>query len=136
MQMRRLFGLGLPLVLTFATTGVVLAGDANPPPPSLLPPIVGTNGPNKVSWTPYPAAEQYRLQSAPGPLSAYTQETNGAISGYDWLGPFGAPSGFYQLQVTPLSSNADETPLGSTDALRKEAPPATRACASRNDMIS
>ena len=83
-----------------------MAGVANPPAPWLRPPVFTTNGQVRVNWSPYPAAQQYRLFSQTNISAPFVENTSGAIAGFDWTGPLGGPAQFHQLQVTPLSSNA------------------------------
>ena len=84
----------------------MMAGDANPPAPVVSAPGLTTNGQKRVSWTPYPAAQQFKLFSTTNLSTPFTEDASGIISGYDWNGPAGGPSSFHRLQVTPLSSNA------------------------------
>ncbi len=84
---------------------LVFGAESNPPQPSLLNPTV-TNSQRRISWTPYPAAEQFKLFSTDTLLTPLLEQTNGSIAGYDWTGPLLGSNGFYRLQVTPMSSNA------------------------------
>ena len=105
MKIRRSVGWFLCLALSLSPTGMLQAGDANPPAPLLNAPVTTTNGQKRVSWTPYPAAQEFKLLSTPDFSLPYSENFSGNIAGYDWTGPV-APAGFYRLQVTPLSSNA------------------------------
>ncbi len=95
---------------------------ADPPVPVIT--NLNLNGTQlNLRFAPYPAAQVYSILStpdlslpfAPNPnffLSAYTNfTTNGSTIltnvNYEWRNPGNSgPGGFYQLQVTPLSSNA------------------------------
>ncbi len=100
MQIRSLV-LAAVAVVTALTQ--VLASD--PPPPQILG-VTASNAQQRVTWTPYPAAQQYNLLSIGNLGSAFTNGLSGSISGYTWAGSNGGPQRFYELAVTPMSSNA------------------------------
>src|SRR6266404_975162 len=91
--------------LTLGAVRSAIAGDANPPAPVLTGPVVTTNGQKQVSWTPYPAAQEFKLLSTPDLFAPFTEDSSGNVSGYDWFGPLTDWLSFHRLQVTPLSSN-------------------------------
>src|SRR6185436_18904561 len=93
-------------ILTLRMVGDGIAGDANQPAPVLAPPVVTTNGQKRVSWTPYPAAQEFKIFSASDILAPFTLDTSGSNSGYDWTGSLSNSISFHRLEVTPLSSNA------------------------------
>src|SRR5437016_11082872 len=80
-----------------------LAGD--PPPPSIQS-ISSTNGQKKIHWTPYPAAQQYKVFGAEDLYHPLLEDTSGSIAGFDWESSMAAPLGFYRLQVVSLDSSA------------------------------
>ena len=86
--------------------GTLSAAESNPPPPALLTISVLTNGQERITWSPYPAAEEFKIFSAPNLSSPFSEDTSGIISGYEWTAPISGLLGFHRLQVVPLSSNA------------------------------
>lgn len=56
------------------------AGEANPTAPAITQVTVLSNGLHRVSWTPYPGAEQFRILSSTNIGSPYTEDPTGAIS--------------------------------------------------------
>lgn len=94
------------LVIGFCSFDTLSAAESNPSPPAITSISVLTNGQHRVSWTPYPAAEQFRILSTPNLSSPFTEDTSGIISGYEWTAPLSGMLGFHRLQVIPLSSNA------------------------------
>ena len=81
------------------------AAESNPQPPAILS-ISITNGQQRILWSPFPAAEQFKIFSAPNLSAPFTEDTSGVISGYEWTAPFSSLLGFHRLQTVPLSSNA------------------------------
>lgn len=79
------------------------AGD--PAPPQITGLSV-SNTHKTVTWSPYPAAQQYDLLSTLDLGQLFATDLSGAVSGYTWKGTNSNASSFYQLQVTPMSSNA------------------------------
>ena len=113
------------LLLAFFITHPLPATDA--PPPAIT--NVNASGTTlNLRFTPYPGAQAYTFFSAPEPDGPFTVNTNFQLSpyikgyttiiitntpvlvtnlGYEWrLTNVTAPSGFYSLSTTPLSSNA------------------------------
>src|SRR6266480_2867480 len=78
---------------------------SDPLPPQIL--AVGSSNAQKtVTWTPYPAANQYNILSTPNVAGVFTNDGSGAVSGFAWQGSNNAPAKFFKLGVTPMSSNA------------------------------
>lgn len=75
-------------------------------PPPVLNGLSASNSQKTATWTPYPAAQQYLIQSSTNPSGPFVNDASGGINGYAWTGTNNAPSLFYRLQVTPVSSNA------------------------------
>jgi uncharacterized protein (DUF1800 family) len=92
------------VVLLVAPNWPLRAGDAQPPPP--LATITLSNGQPRVSWTPPPAADQFKIYSTTNLAQPFLENPRGVISGYSWTEPSTSPMGFHRVQVTPLSSNA------------------------------
>ena len=95
--------LGLTASLALAGASSLLAVDPAPPK---INDISVSNTLKKITWTLYPAAEQYQLLSTEKLGEPWAPDPSGAVSGQTWKGTNSQSSSFYQLQVTPLSSNA------------------------------
>jgi hypothetical protein len=67
--------------------------------------VTVSNGQQTVRFTPYPAAEAFRLLSATNILGTFTPKS-GAIPGLEWTGPTNGKTEFHRVEVTPMSSNA------------------------------
>ncbi len=78
------------------------AAAAGPPAVS----ITASNTQRVLKWTPYPSAQSYKLWRSPALGQAWTEETNGTRSGFQLITPGTNSSGFYRVEVQPLSSNA------------------------------
>jgi uncharacterized protein (DUF1800 family) len=94
------------LIIGSCSFDTLSAAESNPSPPAITNISVLTNAQHRVSWTPYPAAEEFKILSTPNISSPFTENTAGVVSGYEWTGPLSGPLGFHRLQVTPLTSNA------------------------------
>ena len=81
-----------------------LAQAADLPGPQVS--VTSSNTQQKVTWTPYPAADLYRVFSAGSVTNVFTNDTTGAFSGPTWTTTNASPSRFYKVAVTPMSSNA------------------------------
>jgi uncharacterized protein (DUF1800 family) len=58
-----------------------------------------------LRWTPYPAAQQYRVFTGTNVSNPFAETLVGTIAGNSWSANSGGSSRFYQLHVTPLASN-------------------------------
>src|ERR1051325_9803110 len=92
----------LGLLSVFPTIPLLAADPL--PAPALTGVGVLSNSQQKVSWTPYPAADAYSILSTPNLTQPFTPDSSGVILGYDWIAPFTGEAGFYKLQVTPMSA--------------------------------
>jgi len=63
------------------------------------------NSQKRIQWNPYPAAVQYKISHSDNPLGPFTEDSSGTVAGYDWTAPLLGSSGFYRLQVVPMSEN-------------------------------
>ncbi len=81
------------------------AADITPAPPRITS-VTVSNGQQKVTWTPYPAAESFRLLSTTNLSFPFVPNTAGSISGYEWTGPANGDANLHELEVSPMSSNA------------------------------
>src|SRR5262245_58397867 len=81
------------------------AAEITPAPPRITGATV-SNGQQRVTWMPYPAAEAFRLLSTTNLLFPFVPNTSGSISGYEWTGPVNGGADLHELEVTPMSSNA------------------------------
>src|ERR1044071_167207 len=75
-------------------------------PPLITAVSVATNSQQKISWTPYPAAQEFKIFSSSNLFAPFWEDHSGLIAGYDWTAPVSGRLGFHRVQVTPLSSNA------------------------------
>jgi len=82
------------------------ATEANPQPPAITGANVVSNTQRRISWTPYPAAQQFRILSTTNLAQPYTPDSSGVVSGYDWTAPLSGQAVFHRVEVVPLSSNA------------------------------
>ena len=102
--MQNRFSLLIGLAAMLGSSGVlVLASD--PPPPQILS-LTSSNAQRKVIWAPYPAAQQYNILSVGNLGGFFSNDLSGGISGFTWTGSSAGPQRFYELAVTPMSSNA------------------------------
>ncbi|MEO6183619.1 MAG: hypothetical protein ABIP71_11080, partial [Verrucomicrobiota bacterium] len=86
----------------FASSLLVIASE--PPPPSIT--NFSFNGSQQIiKWAPFPAAKNYSIFSSTNLADGFTTNSSGLISGYVWTGTSTVPVNFYQLKVTPLTSN-------------------------------
>src|SRR6266850_548076 len=93
------------LLFIFALSFQGHAAEMNPAPPRLTGVSV-SNGQQRVTWTPYPATEAFRLLSTSNLSQPLAPNNGGTISGYEWTGPLNGGADFHRVEVTPLSSNA------------------------------
>lgn len=76
-----------------------------PAPPDIT--SIQRNGQQiQLEWTPYPAAEGYRILKAPSPEDPFVEDPLGLRTGFQWTGTSGSPTGFYKVVVDPLSDAA------------------------------
>src|SRR5258708_2349279 len=65
-----------------------------------------SNTQNKVTWVPYPSAQQYSILSASNLGGAFAADLSGRIAGTTWTAPSTSNNhGFYRLAVSPMTSN-------------------------------
>jgi uncharacterized protein (DUF1800 family) len=129
MNSSRALGLCLTILVGLNPLETLLASE---PPPPHIDSLTTTGGVKNLRFAPYPAAQTYSILSAPdlgspfvvdanfflAPyITGYTIITNVTTNGpvvltvtnyaYEWRNTnAAAPSGFYKVGVTPLSSNA------------------------------
>ena len=96
--LQRVFGFAFVWIVSCAF-GLDLA------PPQILN-ISATNSQKRLLWTPYPAAEQYKIFSTLNLTVPFLEDLSGSFSGNAWFTSANDPARFFQLQVTPMSSNA------------------------------
>src|SRR5882672_5753026 len=89
-----------PLVQTIDAS----AAEANPAPPRITGSLT-SNGLPRLAF-PYPAAQEYTIYGAPEVGGPYTSPVPGLLSGPTFTVTNPAARGFYQVSVTPMSSNA------------------------------
>jgi uncharacterized protein (DUF1800 family) len=93
------------LLFVFALPFYCSAAEMNPAPPRVTG-ISVSNAQQKVTWSPYPAVEAFRLLSTSNLSQPLAPNNSGTISGYEWVGPLSGKAGFHRVEATPLSSNA------------------------------
>lgn len=74
------------------------------PPPAITNYSI-INGRHTLSWTPYPAALQYKIFRSDGLDQPFLEDQSGAVAGYDWTAPLTNAIGFFKLQVVPMDTN-------------------------------
>src|SRR5690242_8864230 len=94
-----------PATIFLSVSWFINAFAGDPPPPAISN-ITSTNGQNLITWTPYPAAFQYKLFRADDLSAPFVEDTSGSVAGFSWASPLTAQLGFYRLQVTPMDTNA------------------------------
>lgn len=84
----------------------VFADDfSSPPSPSISSTI--SNAQTRITFPPYPSADQFRiLRSSDLSSNSWVEDLTGSFSNYTWTSTQNSSNAFFQLQVTPLSSNA------------------------------
>ena len=87
---------------TVASSFMVLASE--PQPPSIT--NFSSSGSQRIiKWSPFPAAKNYSILSSTNLANGFTTNSSGVISGYVWTGTSTVPVNFFQLKVTPLTSD-------------------------------
>ncbi|MFM8469542.1 MAG: DUF1800 family protein, partial [Limisphaerales bacterium] len=100
MRARRLSILAGSLLLIPAQAQV-----APPPPPGIT--NFTVNGSQRVlRWTPFPAAQTFKVFSTPDLRTPFAEDTSGLVTGYSWTGTNTGSARFFRLDTTPLDSNA------------------------------
>ncbi|PAW89896.1 MAG: hypothetical protein B9S33_02420 [Pedosphaera sp. Tous-C6FEB] len=104
MSARNFLLLGAALAF-FAASSPVPAQVVPPAPPGIT--NFTLNGSQRVlRWTPYPAAQSFKVFSTTDLRTPFTEDTSGAVSGYSWTGTNTGSARFFRLDTTPLDSNA------------------------------
>jgi uncharacterized protein (DUF1800 family) len=96
------------LRLAFLSLSVCLAASGQVAPPA-APSItnLSINGSQRVlQWTPFPAAQSFRIFYTPDLRQPFIEDTSGAVTGYTWTGTNSGTARFFRLDTTPLDSNA------------------------------
>ena len=92
----------LVISFTVASSFMVLASE--PQPPSIT--NFSSSGSQRIiKWSPFPAAKNYSILSSTNLANGFTTNSSGVISGYVWTGTSTVPANFFQLKVTPLTSD-------------------------------
>ncbi len=84
--------------------GCVISTVAQEPPPSVITNITSTGAQKSIKWTPFPAIKNYQIFSSTNVVGPFLTNS-GLVSGFGWIGTSSLPANFYQLQITPLSTN-------------------------------
>jgi len=97
-----------PLSIAFLAGMVCCAAafGANPPAP-IITGVGSSNAQKTITWTPYPATDQYSVWSKTNVAGVFTNDGSGRISGFSWNGNgSNASAKFFQMGATPMASNA------------------------------
>jgi len=69
-----------------------------------------SNAQRKISWSPYPAVQEYKILSSTNLGMGFYEDSTASRGwdsfGFTWISTNTGPQGFYNFQVTPLTSNA------------------------------
>ncbi|HEY2952922.1 MAG TPA: DUF1800 family protein, partial [Verrucomicrobiae bacterium] len=63
-----------------------------------------SNGQRRVTFTPFPSADDFQMRSSTNLNTPFSPDSSGSFSNLAWTAP-GGGSAFHALAVTPLSSN-------------------------------
>jgi len=101
MSARRLSLLAVSLLLPFPAPAQVTP----PAPPGIT--NFTLNGSQRVlRWTPFPAAQSFKVFSTTDLRSPFTEDASGLVTGYSWTGTNTSSARFFRLDTTSLDSNA------------------------------
>src|SRR5260221_5394552 len=93
------------LCLGFA---VEKASGQTPPAPQVS--LTISNAQKKISWDPYPAALEYQILSSTSLGFGFSQDGSGVLgwnsASLTWTSTNSSAQGFYNFQVTPMTSDA------------------------------
>jgi uncharacterized protein (DUF1800 family) len=94
----------LPILSIFVAFSTRADDYSNPPSPRLSVHSV-SNAQRRVTFTPYPSAEEFKMLKTDAFGLPWLADMSGSFSGHAWTAPNTADNSFYRLQVQPLSSN-------------------------------
>src|SRR5437870_4211573 len=94
-------------LVAFALTLASIRADnlTDPTPPTLSAGSV-SNAQKRLSFTPYPSADEFRMLRSDQLGRGWLEDSSGIFSNLTWTAPAGESNVFHRLQVQPLSSNA------------------------------
>ena len=81
------------------------ADDYTDPLPPRLTVHPVSNAQRRVTFTPYPSADQFRMLRTDSLGLPWLEDLGGTFSGHSWTVPDSGGNSFYRLQVEPLSSD-------------------------------
>jgi uncharacterized protein (DUF1800 family) len=97
---------------SFATVLIVLSSalslailHAADPPPPIITGVTLSNSQQRVTFSPSPAAQQYKLFRSFDLNQPFLEDLTATISGFDGVAPTVGGLGFYRLQAVPMNSN-------------------------------
>src|SRR5688572_10313351 len=96
--------LWLPFLSVFPAILAIADDYSDPPPPRLTAHSI-SNAQRRVTFTPYPSAQQYKMFRTDALGLHWLEDLGGTFSGHTWIAPDAPDNSFYRLQVEPLSSN-------------------------------
>ena len=97
------------LLIVAVSAGLVLGNSlraANPPAPAITGVGSSSNAQRTITWSPYPATDQYTVWSKTNVGGTFTNDGSGKISGFSWTGSNVANAKFFKMGATTMSSNA------------------------------
>ncbi len=97
----------LSLFVSLLSVSLFADDFSNPPSPRITSVTTVSNAQRQIIFTPYPSADQFKiLRSGNLSSNSWLEDLTGVFSGVTWTSPQNSSNAFFQLQVTPLSSNA------------------------------
>ena len=73
--------------------------------PPVITGLTATNGQPSLTFSPYPAAEAYKVLKTPDLKVRFIEDKSGGITNFQWSSPLASPQGFFRLQVQPMNTN-------------------------------
>src|SRR2546426_6123175 len=89
---------GWVCLISFASAPLL----ASDPPVPAINAVTVTNAQKALHFTPYPAAQQYKILQTDRLERPFVEDASGSFSGYDWIAPIVSGLRFYRLQIFPL----------------------------------
>jgi len=96
--------LSLP-ILSASLALCAIADDYTEPPPPRLTGQGVSNSQRRVTFTPYPSADQFKMLKTDALGLPWLEDLGGSFSGHAWTAPDTGNNRFYRLRVEALSSN-------------------------------
>ena len=94
------------LMVLLLLASVATAQNYNNPDPPTISGTAVSNAQRRLTFTPYPSAERFKMFRADNLTNSWLEDLGGSFSGLAWSVTNSISNSFYRLQVTPVSSNA------------------------------